>query len=309
MPVPARSTSFADLLDSRFKKIYNDQYTQLPDRVSEFYGVMSGSDSPTKDTMRFSQVGAFGDVPEFTGSVIYDDVNQGYDTTLTHVEYASGFQIERKLYDDALYNIMDAKPRGLSTAYSRTRQGHGAGVFNNAFSRVTTWSTNTEALALCSNVHTTTAAGVSTTVGFDNLSTGSLNAVNLATSRILMRGWRDDRGNRISASPGMVVIPPDLYAEAYEITQSQGKPDTANNNANVHQGQYQVVDWEYLDDANNWFLIDKTFQKQFNIWSQRLEPEFAQVEDFDTLIGKWRLYVRYSMGHVDWRWLVGHQVA
>ena len=63
----------------------------------------------------------------------YDDLYQGYDTTLTHVEFAKGFQIERKLYDDDLSNIMDQRPKGLANAAQRTREGHGARILNNAF--------------------------------------------------------------------------------------------------------------------------------------------------------------------------------
>ena len=308
MAVPSRSTNFADLLDSRFKKIFNDQYGQLPDRIPEFFQVVSGADSPTKDTYRVSQVGAFGDLAEFTGNVTYDDVNQGYDTTLTHVEYASGFQVERKLFDDELYGVMDAKPRGLSSAYARTRQKHAAGSFNNAFSVVSTWMSGMDSLSLCNDAHTTTS-GASTTTGFDNLSTATLTATALAAARIQMRGFRDDRANRISVGADLVLIPVDLYADAYEIVQSQGKPDTANNNANVHFGQYRVTDWEYLTDTNNWFLIDSALMKQFNHWVNRVDAEFAMVEDFDTILAKWRLYCRYAMGHSDWRWVMGHQVS
>ena len=308
MPVPSRSANFADLLDPRFQKIFNDQYDQLPDRIGDFYNMVSGSDAPTKGTYRVSQVGAFGDITEFTGNINYDDISQRYDTSFTHVEYSSGFQVERKLFDDDLFGIMDGKPRGLSTAYSRTRQKHAAGTFNNAFSLVSTWQSGNDGLSLCNDTHTNTS-GASTASGFDNRSTASLTAVALAAARIQMRGYRDDRANRISVSPDKILIPPDLYADAYEIVQSQGKPDTANNNANVHFGQYTVTDWEYLDDANNWFLIDSTLMKQFNYWVQRLEAEFAMVEDFDTLIGKWRLYCRYSLGFADWRWIMGHQVS
>ena len=40
-----------------------------------------------------------------------------------------------------------------------------------------------------------------------------------------------------------------------------------------------------------------------------LPAEFAMVEDFDTLVGKWRLYSRYGHGHNDWRWVLGAQVS
>ncbi len=309
MPVPSISGNFADLLDPRFQKIYNDTYKQLPDRISDFYDVKSGADAPTRDTYRLSQIGTFGDVPEFTGSVTYDDVNQGYDVTLTHKEYASGFQIARTLFEDDQYGIMDAKPRGLATALQRTRQKHAASVFNNAFSLDQTWMSHTEGVALCSDSHTTTASGVSTASGFDNRMTAALSAVSVAAARIQMRGFRGDRAERISIMPDRLVYPVNLYQTAYEIIESEGVPDTANNNKNVHKGGYTGVDWEYITDTNDWWMIDSSMMKEMLCWVDRVKAEFGMVEEFDSFIGKWRLRARYSLGWRDWRFVLGSQVS
>jgi hypothetical protein len=308
MATPAVSTNFGDLLDPRFQKIFNERYKQLPDMLNRFFSMKSGADAPTKADFRTSQVGTLGDIPEFTGTVVYDDSAQGYDSTITPKEYASGYQIERKLYDDDLYGVMDQKPKALATAFQRTRQKHGAQLFNNAFSLDGTWNNHTEGVALCSDSHTTTS-GAATTNGFDNLSTAALSAVALAANRIQMINFRGDRAERISVVPSMILIPPDLYEQAYEIVESAGKLDTPNNNANVHEGRYTVVEWIYLDDVNNWFLIDETAMKDALVWVDRVQQEFAMVEDFDTFVAKWRLYARYGHGHNDWRWILGNQVS
>lgn len=308
MPTPSTSSNFGDLLDPRFQKLFNERYKALPDMLGRFFNMVSGADAPTKDTYRTSQVGTLGDIPEFTGTVVYDDSAQGYDGIITPKEYASGYQIERKLFDDDLYGVMDSKPKALATAYQRTRQKHGAQLFNNAFSVDSTWNNFTENVALCSNSHTTTS-GASTASGFDNLATSALSAVALVAARISMINFRGDRAERISVVPSMILIPPDLYEQAYEIVESEGKPETANNNANVHQGRYTVVEWIYLDDVNNWFLIDETAMKDALTWVDRVSSEFAMVEDFDTFVAKWRMYARYGHGHNDWRWILGHQVS
>ena len=308
MATPAISTNFTDLLDPRFKRIFNDRYKQLPDRLGEFFSMKSGSDFPTKADARFSSVGTFDDVGEFSGSVSYDDVYQGYDVTLTHKEYAKGFQIERKLYDDELFGIMDGKPSGLATAVQRTRQKHGASLFNNAFSIDSTWLNHTENVAMCSDSHTTTS-GASTASGFDNLVTTAFSAVALAAARIQMRGFRGDRAERMSVNPTGIIHPPNLYDLVYEVVQSSGKPDTANNNANVHKGVYTAHDWEYMTDTNNWLLVDEDQMKENQLWIDRVPMEFGMVEDFDTLLGKWRVYYRYSLGWLDWRHILGAQVS
>src|SRR5262252_1655335 len=112
MPVPSTSTNFGDLLDPRFQRIFNEQTErlQLSDMIPTLYGQ---PDDNGRADMRWSSVGAFGDFNPFTGNVSYDEVSQGFDVTQTHIEFASGFQVERKLYDDDQYNIMDQRPAGL----------------------------------------------------------------------------------------------------------------------------------------------------------------------------------------------------
>lgn len=311
----ALTTQFGDLLDERFQGIVDsvDEYNQLSDMVPTLFDFPSHNNS---NDVRYSQVGAFGDVPEFTGSVDYDDVYQGYDVTATHIEFASGFKIERKLYDDEQYNIMDAKPEGLADAWNRTRQQHAAQVFVNAFSAANDFYSHSEGVALCSDSHTTTADGVSTSTGFDNLGTSALSHAAVVAARIQMRGFRDDRGNRVTIMPDELWFPVDLFDKAQEILGSDKNPENANNATNVNQsGRSGLKDgsgragWEYMTDANDWFLCDSRMRKQNLKWFDRVEKEFAFVEDFDTLVAKWRMYGRYSWLWRNWRWILGHQVS
>lgn len=303
----AVSTNFADLLDPRFERIFNEttDRAQVKDMISTFYG--SPPDNGRAD-MRFSSSGAFQDFTAFSGTVEYDDVYQGYDVTQTHVEFASGFQVERKLFDDDQYNIMDKRPAGLAQAATRTRQKHAARLFNNAFSVDSFFYNHSEGVALCSNSHTTNSPA-STANGFDNLLTSALTATALATARIQFVNFRDDRGNYYNSVPDCILIPPDLYMEAHEIIQSTGKPDTGENNSNVHKGAYDVIEWIYLTDTNNWFLCDKDMMKQSAHWVDRIPLEFAMAEDIDTIIAKWRAYMRYSASYDDWRFILGNQVS
>ena len=298
------SSGFADLLDPRFKRIWDERFTQLPDMVGTFYDVMTGK----LNTERFSTVGTMGDMPLFSGSVTYDDVYQGYDTTVTVLEFAQGIQVERKLFDDDQFSIIDQKPKSLAGSLYRRRQTDAARPFNNAFSVDNFFYNNSEAVAMCSNSHTTTS-GASTSTGFDNLVTTSLSAVALASARIQMVQFRGDRAERIAVKPDALLIPPDLYEIAHEIVNSKGKVDTANNNVNVHEGQYKLHEWNYLTDANNWFLLDSAMMKDFGLkWIDRVKGEFGFIEDFDSFIGKWRSYARWGNAHIDWRFVLGASV-
>ena len=302
---PHVSTNFGDLLDIRFQKIFNDNLPQLNDMLPELFNFVP---SNGRNNITWSEMGAYGDWPEFDGQVTYDAVSQGYDSTLTPLEFASGMQVERKLYDDDQFNVMDARPAGLATAYTRTRQKHGARILNNMFSVDTMFYNNSEGVALCSNSHTTTS-GAATTTGFDNLITSAFTATALSTGRDLMWDFANDRGDPIDVTPDEIWFPDDIYDKVFEVVSSMGKVDTANNNRNVHYGVYTMKQWRRLTDANNWALVDSALRKQMLFWSDRMPVEFAFAEDLDTIVAKWRGYARYGFCPINWRWICGANVT
>jgi phage major head subunit gpT-like protein len=305
MPTPMTSESFGDLLDPRFQKIFSDTYKQLPDMLGDIYTMV-----PTngRNNMTFSETGTLSDWDEFTGTIPYTAISQGYDVTMTPVEFGKGTQVGRKLYDDDQYHVMDQKPKSMATSAHRTRQKHGHRIFNNAFSVDTLFYNHSEGVALCSNSHTTTS-GASTASGFDNLTTASLTATAVFAARLQMIGFRGDQAERIEVMPDELWYPPDLSEQAFEIVKSQGKVDTANNNRNFHEGRYKTHECRYMTDTNNWFMCDSSMRREFLFWCDRIPVEFAFIEDFDTLVAKWRGYGRWGMTYVNWRWICGSQVT
>lgn len=305
MATPMDSGSFGDLLDPRFQKIFVETLKPLPDMLGEVYTMVP---SNGRNNMTWSEVGTLTDWDEFTGTVAYSSLSQGYDVTMTPVEWTKGTQVTRKLYDDDQYHIMDQKPKAMAESLHRTRQKHGARIFNNAFSIDSLFYSHSEGVALCSNSHTTTS-GASTASGFDNLTTASLTATAVFALRLQMIGYRGDQAEKIDIMPDELWYPPDLSEQAFEIVKSQGKVDTANNNRNFHEGRYKTYEWNYMTDTNNWFMCDSSLRRQFLFWCDRIPAEFAMVEDFDTLVAKWRGYGRWAMTYVNWRWLGGSQVT
>src|SRR3990167_2750261 len=116
---PQSSSAHPDLLDPRFQKIFWEQYPQQDDMPPELYPTLENNG---RNNMTFSNEGELQDWDDFSGTVNYQSISEGYDTTATPVELASGFQVERKLMDDDQQNLMDQKPAGMATAARRTRQ-------------------------------------------------------------------------------------------------------------------------------------------------------------------------------------------
>lgn len=301
-----RTDQMADVLDPRFQKIWDDRFTNQPEMIGKFYSM-----KPSRQfTERFSTLGTMGEVSQFNGQVQYDDVFQGYDVAVTPLEWAKGIQIQRRLFDTDQHNLIEGKPKALASSFFRTRQTHAARPFNFAFGTDNFFYSHSEGVALCSNSHTTTS-GASTGSGFDNLTTSALSAVSYAAACFQMRNYRGDRAEKIVVRPNMLIVPVSSIAEtAYEIIKSTKKVDTANNNANYNEGSAEVVEWIELSSTTNWFLADSSMMKDFGlVWLDAVKGEFKMMEDFDSLVGKWRGYSVYGNAWIDWRWLLGASVA
>jgi len=186
----------------------------------------------------------------------------------------------------------------------RTREEHAANLFNNAFSS----GTGGDGVVLCSDSHpyapdnaTTQSNAGGTALGYDSI---------IAT-RKLMRAYTDDRGKLMPINPDTILVPPELEDTASNLWLAQGKPGVADNDINyVSRITRRVIVWDYLTDSNNWFMIDSVMAKQFLMWFDAVPMEIAMdpTSNFD-LEARWRLYMRYSLGWSDWRWVYGHSVT
>lgn len=297
------SEQWAELLEPGLREIFNVTRDALAaeSRIPTLFSVQSS----TKAQEHFLGAGSMSDFQEYEGAIPYDDLDELYKTTFTHAEYAKGFTVERKLVDDDQYGMITPQPRQLALAAMRTREKHGASVFNNAFSASYVGG---DAVALCgSHPLSPTHSGDT----HSNTGTTALSYDAVVATRKLMRSYVDDRNELIPVNPDTLIVPPELEDTAYTIVNSQLKPGTGNNDANYASSLVrQVVVWDYLTDANNWFLADSMLAKNHLLWLDRVPLEFAvdPTSDFN-LKANYRAYMRYSYGWSDWRWVYGHNVT
>lgn len=255
-----------------------------------------------KLTETYLELGDIGNMEEFTGSVPYDEVDQGFSMTVTAREFAKGIQIQRKFVRTDQLDIVKTLPKMLGLAARRRIAGDVFFGYNNAFN---TSITTIDGLQLCSTAHTSNNGGATQS----NRGTTAFSAVAIEATRILMKRFRTNRDNLFEVMPDMLLVPRDLEEAAYELTASSGKVDTANNNRNFHQGKYKVLVSDWLTDTNNWFFIDSELLKQFAVWNKLDDVEMKQDENFDGIAAKYRAYMFYGFGFRDWRFLFGSEVA
>jgi hypothetical protein len=128
-----------------------------------------------------------------------------------------------------------------------------------------------------------------------------------------MREFKDDKGELVAINPDLILIPPELEETANGIINTMNggspqQPGTGNYNDNLPQrvGMRYLV-WDYLTDANAWFMIDSQLAKIHALWIDRAPLEFALDPTSDyNLKAKYRGYMRYSYGWSDWRWVYGN---
>lgn len=306
MANPMTSAANPDVLNRNYSKIFYGTLKELPSMLDQLYTIKKGRRGADE---RQSQFGTFGDWSEFNGTVNYQSAYQGYDVTGTYKHFASGFQVDDTYSEDDLFGVVENYPAELALAGKRTKEGHGAQMFTLMDSVNTDFYNHTEGVALVSNSHTTTVPGVSTSSGFDNLTTAAMSLTSVIAMRIQMRNFRGDQGNRINVEPDELWYPPDLCADAFEILESMGRPDNASNAKNYMFNRLVAKEWNYMTDANNYALCDSSMRKQMVFWYDYIPFQFARAEDMDTIVMKWRGRTRYTFLYRDWRWICGAVVS
>lgn len=251
---------------------------------------------------RMQSIGGFGDVPEYTGAIEYDSMQQLYRTTFEHKEYALGMAVERKLVDDEEYGIISQRAQQLGLTFDRSATKALAGVLNNSFSSSVAGGDSVE---LC-GAHPYSPANASTQ---SNAGTSALTHDALVATRIAMMQFEDSRENPLNCMPDTLIVPVGLYDTANVIVNSAQQSGNANNDVNTN-AQIRVVTSHYLTDANNWWLVDSRMARMHWLWFWRTRPEFQDDPTSDyNLAMRYRGYMRYSFGWDAWQWVYGHEVT
>ena len=122
-----------------------------------------------------------------------------------------------------------------------------------------------------------------------------------------MKRHVDNANIKIQASADTIIVPDDLEMTLLVLLQSDKLVGSPNNDKSVIAGKYTPVVLSYLSDPNNWFMTDSSLHQLWFFW--RVKPEFRGEENFDTMVAKYRGYLRFSCGYSDWRGIVGSNPA
>jgi len=291
--------SIAKLLWPGLNAVWGKEYMEHPQEWRDIFA----SESSTKGREEEVLMPGFGLAPiknEGAG-ISYDTTSQGYTSTYTHVEYGLGFIVTRKAIDDNQYEKKAlGSTRDLAFSFRQTKENVGANVLNRGFNSSYTGGDAKELLATDHPIQAGTFQNELTTPA--DLSEAALEDI-----CVLIMNAVNDRGLRISLMPKSLIVPPALVFEATRILKSQGQNDSANNAINALRSMGMFPEGakvnHYLTDADAWFV--KTNAPNGLKMFERVSPEFAQDNDFDTSNLKYKGYERYSFGWTDPRGIFG----
>lgn len=131
----------------------------------------------------------------------------------------------------------------------------------------------------------------------------SITGVELASD--LLRGTVDESGFPKPIMQGtLLYVPYQSRWVAREITQSELKPYTGNNEVNPLGGEFSFMESYWLTDSDSWFLMAPKSQHDMNFWL-RMPPDLVFDEDPNTRDTLMTSVVRIAAGHGDYRGAVG----
>jgi phage major head subunit gpT-like protein len=281
--------------------------------IDRFYKVLP-SDSAFEE---FYDIGDVPDIPAFNGKLEYLNIAPGFYSKVEPKEFAGGLQFERKLLDDKKYAVLDDGAKKLARSAGRVKEKYGVRLFAYAFSTAFDFMTTEEGVSLC-GAHLT-KSGVSTANGFSNTGTSAISKTSIAATRLLMRKFRSDIGERIVVEPDTLIVPDNLYDAACEATgympetgaESQKDPDSANFKINSQFKRMKVIPYLRMDDysTKNWFMADERMMKDHQVWIDRVGFEPHNTVDFETFVIKHSCYFRIGCGWLGWRHIYGQNVS
>ncbi len=300
------SGNFADLLEPIVRAWFLESLGE-PDPMMEMLFDVTSSDRYQEE---YEAMGGRPLIPPFDGTVRYAGFDAGYRYDIVNYEFADGIQIERSLWDDDRQNIIRQRATGLGGTTRNTIETDAANVFINGFTdggtnRMGQSTNGADGVGLLSTAHPHSPVNTGDTQA--NEGTLALDLPNLDTTRQAMRSFTDDKDQLLGIRPDMLLVPPELERTATQIVSERAlyEPGSAQFDVNMFAGRIRPVVWDRLTDGNAWFLIDSRQMKMHLHFQWRISPEFANTTDFDSLMAKYRLYMRYGIGWDDWRFIYG----
>lgn len=278
---------------------FGTKYKELPQGWETLFDKRS-SEKAFEKLVESTQSGYAPVKPE-GNPIRYDEMRQGYTSTITAVAYALGYIVTKEERDDGQYKELSRiRSKSLARSLKATREFVHANHLNRAFSGSYLAG---DGVAWCSTAHPTRSGNQANKPAVDL----DLEESSLEDLIILVQNAQNARGMKADLSPDRLIIALQNQFNAARILKSVGRVGTSNNDINAIKEMgflpKGVFTWRYLDDPDAYFI--QTDAGDGLVHYERDEIALEQDNDFDTKNARASAYMRFGSGLGDWRELYG----
>lgn|SRR6185369_3011 len=274
-----------------------DSYREKPLQYTQLFRV-DKSDSAFEEFRTAAGMGFFVRTPEGI-EASQDRFFDGYPKRFQHEDYSLCVGFSHQFLRDIKTRIARERSQDLGRSARATQEEVNAQLLNLGFDAATL---GPDGVALFSTVHPNIRGGTQSNI-ISPVSVLSVTSYRLALTKF--RRFFDDTGvRRIQLDPAMLVVPPELEYEAKEIVKSMGRPDTANRADNVSRDSTTVFVYDFLSDAENWFMLANKDQHHLQIFN-RETFNIKEYEEEKPRIMWVCAYYAQSFGWPHWMGTVG----
>lgn len=201
--------------------------------------------------------------------------NEGFLQTYTHLDYANGFQVTRRMYRDELYGLMENLAKELALAADATEETLLALHLDRAEDSNYTGADGVE---LSSQAHVRENGS---TYSNELTAAADLSQTSLEQALIDFSDFRSGGGRRLKIPAKYLVVPVEETFNADRLLGSQRMPEDSTNAVNPLHNMLTPVVWHYLTDADRTFLMaDKEHHSMTLFTREELWTDYEY--DFDT---------------------------
>jgi len=201
--------------------------------------------------------------------------------------------------------------------YVRTREKFGSALFSGANAASTVFggkaydTTGADAVALFSTAHPSKTGKAANQSNYFN---AAFSYDNLLAIEEYMQKITDDNGNLMNIQPDTIIIPNNARIKKIvfdAVYTTSGRPDTANNSANINADRWNIVIWNQLQNqagatGDMWFLADsKRNQLDGALYVDRTPLTVRDWKDNNSGNLVFGGRARYTAGFNNWRALAG----
>lgn len=233
-------------------------YESLPGKASAQDAMVFRQDTADKAAViieQFQGVGYFEERAE-QADLAQATPRIGNQVTKSILNWAKEVDISKNFFDDDQHSVVQKMIRSFARGARLSQDKNAFKQWNLAFTTVLA----NDAVALFSNSHV--ALDGST---IDNLETGALSDSTLNTAMISLMQQKTQDGTLGGHEPGCLLVPTALFKTAMEITKSELRSGTANNDMNYYSQIFPglvVKHSPFLSAAQGgsdsaWFLLSR----------------------------------------------------